>query len=363
MSSRRDLSHFHGVILAGGRGTRFWPRSRRMLPKQLLPVVGDQSLIRQTAERLKGLVPAERLWVLTSETLRKKVIQELPEVPRRQVIAEPVQRNTGPAIGLAARLLQEQDPDAVMGVFPSDHFIEREATFRKVLRRAVQAAGDDRLVVLGIPPRGPETGYGYIRLPKGVKAGATEPLPVLKFEEKPPLAKAKRFVKAGNYFWNAGMFVWRARVIGNAIEELMPKTSKALSRLAPLSSRRFTGSLRAYYGDCDNQSIDYGVLEHAKNIVGFACPEFGWNDVGSWEAVYQLLRKQHQGDVSRTSVHQIASHGNYVEAPGKLAALVGVKNLIIVDTPDALLICSREHAQTVSTLVKQLEAANRDDLL
>ena len=164
MSSKRDLSHFHGVILAGGRGTRFWPRSRRTLPKQLLPVVGGQSLIRQTAERLKGLVPAERLWVLTSETLRKKVIQEVPEVPRRQVIAEPVQRNTGPAIGLAARLLQELDPDAVMGVFPSDHFIEREATFRKVLQRAVQAASDDRLVVLGIPPRGPErlTAFGVM---------------------------------------------------------------------------------------------------------------------------------------------------------------------------------------------------------
>jgi mannose-1-phosphate guanylyltransferase len=269
-----------------------------MLPKQLLPVVGQHSLIRQTAERLKKLVPAERLWVLTSETLRKKVIQELPEVPRRQVIAEPVQRNTGPAIGLAARLLQERDPDAVMGVL-----------------------------------------------------------------EKPPLPRAKRFVKAGNYFWNAGMFVWRARVIGNAIEELMPQTSEALSRLAPLSSRRFTGSLRAYYGDCDNESIDYGVLEQAKNIVGFACPEFGWNDVGSWEAVYQLLRKPHQGSVSRTAVHQIDSQGNYVEAPGKLAALVGVKDLIVVDTPDALLICSREHAQRVSTLVKELETADRDDLL
>lgn len=363
MSSKRDLSHFHGVILAGGRGTRFWPRSRRALPKQLLPVVGDQSLIRQTAERLKGLVPAERLWVLTSETLRKKVIQELPEVPRRQVIAEPVQRNTGPAIGLAARLLQERDPDSVMGVFPSDHFIEREATFRRVLRRAVQAAAcDDRLVVLGIPPRGPETGYGYIRLPKGAKAGAAEPLSVVKFEEKPPLAKAKRFFKAGNYFWNAGMFVWRAQAIGDAIEELMPRTAEALSRLAPLSSRRFTGSLRAYYGDCENQSIDYGVLEHAKNIVGFACPEFGWNDVGSWEAVYRLLRKQHQGNVSRTAVQQIDSQGNYVEAPGKLAALIGVENLIVVDTPDALLICSREHAQNVSTLVKKLEA-QREDLL
>ena len=363
MTSARDLSHFHGVILAGGRGTRFWPRSRRSLPKQLLSVGGDRSLLRQTAERLKGFVPPERLWVLTSEALRKKVLRELPDVPRGQVIAEPVPRNTGPAIGLAARLLLQRDPDAVMGVFPSDHFINGEAAFRKVLQRAVRAVDEERLIVLGIPPRGPETAYGYIRFPEGVKAGTADLLPVVQFEEKPPAAKARRFVQAGNYFWNAGMFVWRAGAITAAITKFMPRTCEALSRLAPLASRGFTASLRRHYGDCDNQSIDYGVLEHAKNVHGFACPDFGWNDVGSWEAVYQLLREKGQRSVGRTPIHEIDSHGNYVEAPGKLSALVGVKNLIVVDTPDALLVCSRQHAQRVSDLVKELEAGKRDDLL
>lgn len=363
MMSARDLSHFHGVILAGGRGTRFWPRSRRSLPKQLLSVIGNRSLLRQTAERLNGLVPPERLWVLTSEALRKKVLRELPDVPRRQVIAEPAPRNTGPAIGLAAKLLQQQDPDAVMGVFPSDHFINREAEFRKVLQRAVRAANEERLIVLGIPPRGPETAYGYIRFPPGVKAGALDLFPVVQFEEKPPAAKARRFVKAGDYFWNAGMFVWRAGAITAVITKFMPKTAEVLSRLAPLASRGFTASLRRHYGDCDDLSIDYGVLEHAKNVHGFACPDFGWNDVGSWEAVYQLLREKGQGSVGRTPIHEIDSRGNYVEAPGKLAALVGVKDLIVVDTPDALLVCSRQHAQRVSALVRELEAGKRDDLL
>ena len=363
MTSPRDLSHFYGVILAGGRGTRFWPRSRRALPKQLLSVVGDRSLLRLTTERLKGLVPPERLWVLTSEALFKKVLGELPDVPRRQVIAEPAPRNTGPAIGLAARLLLQRDPDAVMGVFPSDHFINGETEFRKVLQRAVRAANEERLIVLGIPPRGPETAYGYIRFPSGVKAGTEELFPVVQFEEKPPAAKARRFVQKGNYFWNAGMFVWRAGAITAAIAQFMPQTAEALSRLAPLASRGFTASLRRHYGDCDNQSIDYGVLEHAKNVHGFACPDFGWNDMGSWEAVYQLLREKGRRSVARTAIHEIDSHGNYVEAPGKLAALVGVKDLIVVDTPDALLVCSRQQAQRVSDLVKELEAGKRDDLL
>ncbi len=363
MTGGRGLRHFHAVILAGGRGTRFWPRSRRGLPKQLLPVVGNTSLLRQTADRLKTLVPPERLWVLTNESLRGKVVRALPDVPRRQVIAEPVQRNTAPAIGLAARLLLEHDPDAVMGIFPSDHFISRERLFRTVVRRAVRAADEDRLIVLGIPPRGPETGYGYIRFPKGLKAGGADPVKVQKFEEKPSPARAKRFVKAGNYYWNAGMFIWRASAINESIDTFMPATARVLSSLAPLASRGFTASLRRNYRNCDDTSIDYGVLEHAKNIVGFACPDFGWSDVGSWNAVYELLRREQHLSVSRTELRELGSSANYVEAPGKLTALIGVKDLIVVDTPDALLICSRAEAQKVSQLVKDLEATKRDALL
>ena len=360
MSARR---HFHAVILAGGRGTRFWPSSRADLPKQLLPVVGESSLLQQTAARLERLAPPERLWVLTSDRLRGRVRQQLPQVPPRQIIAEPVQRNSGPAIALAARVLAEQDPDAVMGVFPADHFIARPAVFATVIKRGIKAATEDELIVLGIPPRHPETGYGYIKFPKGVKVGDPRPSRVVKFEEKPPQAKARRFVRAGNYSWNSGMFVWQARAITKAVAEYLPRTAAALAKVAPLSSRKFASSLRKQYPLCDNRSIDYGVLEHAKNIVAFACSEFGWNDVGSWQAVYELGHADRAGNVTSGDVLQLDARGNYVDARAKPVALVGVRDLVVVDTPDALLVCSRDAAQDVSSLVKRLEKMGRDDLL
>lgn len=355
--------NFHAVILAGGRGTRFWPRSRKRLPKQLLPVLGQRSLIQQTVDRLRPLVPPERIWVLTSEVLRLQIARQLPEVPRRQIIAEPSQRNTGPAIALAARLLSQQDPRAVMGVFPSDHLIAKSPTFLQVLRRAVKAATRDNLVVLGIPPRWPETGYGYIEYAPQTRQGHPKPLPVIRFREKPGLRTAKRFLKAGHFYWNSGMFLWRAQVIGEAIETFMPATAEAISRIAPSSSRNFRRSLASHYPHCENLSIDYGVLEHADNIVGFACPDFGWNDVGSWDALYNLLPKDGDSNVALTPVIFEETEGAYVDAPGKFVALIGVKDLVVVDTPDALLICPRKDAQKVSALVKALENEGMETLL
>ena len=364
MSTRRARApNLHGVILAGGRGTRFWPFSRTGLPKQLLPVVGEGSLLQQTAGRLQTLIPPERLWVLTNERLRRAVLRQLPQLPPRQIIGEPLQRNTAPAIALAARVISEQDPEAVLGVFPADHFIARPSVFVKLIKRTVTAAKDDQLIVLGIPPRRPETGYGYIKFPGGTKAGGPRPIPIEGFEEKPALAKAQRFVRSGRYYWNSGMFVWRTRTILEAVRRYLPRTAAALAKVDPLSSRRFNSSLRTYYPDCDNQSIDYGVLERAKNIVGFACPEFGWNDVGSWEAVYELCDKDSHGNAAGGNVVYQNSGGNYVHAGPKLVALVGVRGLVVVDTPDALLVCSRAAAQEVSSLVKQLERTGRDSLL
>ena len=362
-STSSSPAHLHGVILAGGRGTRFWPRSRAALPKQFLSIAGERSLLEQTFDRLKPLIPPERMWVLTSESLRRQVLKQLPEVPRRQVIAEPVQRNTAPAIALAARLLIEQDPDAVMGVFPSDHLIEKPRVFHADLGRARKAAEGERLVVLGIKPSRPETGFGYIEFPPGTRPGAPAAAPVVRFREKPKLAAARRYWKAGNFFWNSGMFVWRARAFDDAVERFLPRTAEALSHLPALTSRRFGSSLAQHYPDCDAISVDYGILERARNISGVGCRDFGWSDLGSWEAVYQLGMNKVGQNVSRSTVRALMSEGNLVDVPGKLTALVGVRDLAVVETSDALLVCRRDQAQRVADVVKDLELNGPDELL
>jgi mannose-1-phosphate guanylyltransferase len=364
--SAPPTSHRYGLILAGGRGTRFWPRSRRANAKQVLRFFGDRSLIQQTVDRLRPILPPDRVWILTNAHLRAEIIRQLPEVPKRQILAEPAQRNTAPAIGLAARILSSIDPKAVMGVFPADQVIEKPREYVRLLKPAFQAANEGKLVVLGIQPRWAETGYGYIEFPRGMKAatsGFDHAVDVTSFHEKPDPETAARFLAAGNFYWNAGMFFWRASVLLDGLREFLPKTATLLASIPVFGSRQFAAKVAEAFPLCENISIDYAVLEKAKNVVGIPAGDIGWNDVGSWNAVYELQKRDANGNACRADVLIEASAGNYVDAEKKLVALLGVKDLIIVDTPDALLIADRSRAQQVGEIVKRLEKAGREDLL
>jgi mannose-1-phosphate guanylyltransferase len=355
-------NHRYGLIMAGGRGTRFWPRSRKRNAKQVLNFFGERSLIQQTVDRLTPVIEPANVWVITNEYLRDEIQKQLPEVPKRQIIAEPAQRNTAPCIGLAAQILTTLDPDAVMGVFPADHLILKPNRFRTFVKAAFKAADTKDVVVLGIKPRWAETGYGYIEFPKNTQPGAGQPLPVTSFREKPDDKTAKRFVERGNFFWNAGMFFWRTAKVVEMMRHHQPKTATLLAGLPALGSKSFSGKLAEAYPLCENISIDYAVIEKAKDVFGIALDDIGWNDVGSWEAVYELAEKDKNGNAARGDLVAEASRGNYVDA-GKMVALVGVDNLIIVDTADALLVSSRSRAQDVSKIVKQLDAEKREELL
>ena len=355
--------HHYGLVLAGGRGTRFWPRSRRRSAKQVLNVVGERSLIQATVDRLAAVIPPERIWILTNHHLRDAVLEQLPDVPPKQVLAEPAQRNTAPAIGLAAHILHSFDRDAVMGVFPSDHVVSKPAVYRAVLRAGLKAAAAGNLVVVGIQPRWPEIGYGYVEFPRGAKPGGSVALPVKRFHEKPALPKAKRYVAAGNFYWNSGMFFWRADVLLDQLRQHLPKTATILAALPAFGSREFPAKLEQAFPLCDNISIDYAVLEKAERVRGIAAGDFGWNDVGSWNAVYELLGRDGCGNVVARDAVCLDAHNNFVDARGKVVALLGVKDLIVVDTPDALLVARRSRAQQVGEIVKALEKAERHDLL
>jgi len=356
-------SNFYPVILAGGRGTRFWPLSRKKRAKQLLVLDGKRTMIQQTVARLLPLAPAKRLWVITNDDLRPAILKQLPKLPKAQVLAEPLGRNTAPAIGLAAFLLLRENPNAVIGMFPSDHVIGDEKRFRETLQHGVEiAAAGENIVVLGIRPSRPETGYGYIEAGSAVDSA----LRVRRFTEKPDAQKAAEFVAAGNYFWNSGMFLWSARTLANALREHLPKTASLLEEIASAwGTRRFAATFRRLYPKCDSISVDYGVLEprsakgeRAANIYCLPA-DFGWNDLGSWTA----LHEHHRAKSSPSDGNLIASgglfvynaRGNYVSAPSKFVAVVGVHDLVVVETEDALLITSRRHAQDVGRVVKYLD--------
>jgi mannose-1-phosphate guanylyltransferase len=363
--------HFYPVILAGGRGTRFWPLSRKRRAKQLLALDGKQTMIQQTVARLAPLAASGRFWVITNNDLRPAILGQLPKLLPKQIVAEPAGRNTAPAIGLAAFLLLRHDSHAVLGLFPSDHVIADPAQYRATLSRGIEiAASGENIVVLGIRPTRPETGYGYIETGSRDAAApdelGTSSLRVRRFTEKPDLAVAKQFLDAGNYFWNSGMFLWRADTLANALREHLPSTASLLEKIAATyGTRKFAETFRKLYPKCENISVDYAVLEprSAKGEVEsriFCLPsDFGWNDLGSWTALHEhhLAKAKSAGESpgSTSGSFALNAKNNYVHAPGKFVALVGVSNLVIIETDDALLVTTLDQSQDVGKVVKHLD--------
>ena len=357
-------SHFYPVVLAGGRGTRFWPLSRKKRAKQLLALDGKQTMIQQTVARLLPLAPAKQVWIITNGDSRPEILRQLPKLRREQVVAEPAGRNTAPAIGLAAFILQRIDPGAVLGLFPSDHVIADGRRYQEVLREGVEiAASGENIVVLGIQPTRPETGYGYIEAGSPSAGNARR---VRRFTEKPNAERAAEFLNAGNYFWNSGMFLWSARTLTNALREHLPNTAALLEKIAAdYGTRKFQNTFMRLYPKCENISVDYGILEprsakgeQASNI--FCLPaDFGWNDLGSWTALHEHHSSRLAGKdgnlISAQGIFTLDASGNYVHAPGKFVAVVGVNDVVVVETEDAILVTTRQNSQDVGKVVKHLD--------
>lgn len=352
----------YAVIMAGGVGSRFWPRSRRATPKQFLDIFGSASLIQNTFSRLQPLIEPENVYVVTNADYAEQTRDHLPALPAENVLAEPVARNTAPCIAFAAAKLHAKDPDATMIVLPADHLIADVRRFHEVLKASVKAAQTpDTLVTIGIRPTHPETGYGYIQFDAdgdedGVRDAGPADTPrahkVLTFAEKPDLATAERFVDAGDFLWNSGMFIWRADSILNAIAKHLPEVSACF---APLEGVFGTDgeqeAIEKAYAKSPKISIDYGVMEQADKVKVVPAA-FGWNDVGDWRAVHDIAEKDDAGNRAEGNViFQDTARSFARTSDGRLLVLVGMRDALVVDTGDAVLVCHREKAQQVKDVV------------
>lgn len=359
----------HAVILAGGSGTRFWPASRRLRPKQLLPLGpgSSESLIGATVRRLAPLVPPDRTWIATGAHLVESTRRELSWLPESAFLAEPRARNTAPCIAWATHRIARRDPEALVMVLPSDQHVGDEERFRTVLRRALNAAAQGPITTVGIVPTRPETGYGYIEVGEPREEGVHR---VQRFVEKPDAATAREYLASGRYLWNSGMFFFRAREMLRAVQEHLPKLAEGLERLARASEEQSQAALEEFFETVEPVSIDYGVMERESEL-SVVSGDFGWSDLGSWESAWEAAPKDAAGNAAPEGSVLISARGNLVadltagrEARGKkVVALVGVEDLCVVETDDALLVMRRERSQDVREVVAELERRRANDLL
>jgi mannose-1-phosphate guanylyltransferase/mannose-6-phosphate isomerase len=356
----RPIPHLYAVVLAGGSGTRFWPLSRELYPKQLLKVLGDRTLIQQTVQRVRPIIPIERTLVVTGAGHADAIRMQLDGsngVRKENILTEPVARNTAAAIGWAAAAIHRLDPDGIMLVMPADHVIPDPAKFRRAIALAARVARDGKLVTFGIKPTRPETGYGYI----GVEArrpllsqGGLKALAVSRFVEKPDLNTAKRFVRAGRFYWNSGIFVWRADTILDEIEAALPKLARGLKRLGKMvGTPNEHQALDRFYRAIEAISIDHGVLQQSRNAAVIPAT-FRWSDVGNWGSLNEVAKTDRAGNVRIGRIVDIGSRGSVLYGEHRLVATIGLKDMVVVDTADATLVCPKDRAQEVKQVVEML---------
>lgn len=354
------------LIMAGGAGTRFWPLSRKENPKQFLNLTNqNMSMLQCTVARVKEMVEIERVFIATNNLYVDKISEQLPELPEENIIVEPCKRNTAPCIGLASLYIERKYPESTMVVLPSDHVVEDTESFKNILNSAASYANKgEKIVTLGIKPDKPETGYGYIHL--GDKVQEVENNSIFKvkeFTEKPNIEKATRFFEDGNYYWNSGMFVWKTETILNKLKEHLPDIYNNLKEITKSIGEPDEGEVIDKKFSCmNNISIDYGVLEKEEEI--FVIPaNFGWNDVGSWTALSEINEKDEANNLINSDYVGIDTNDSIIYSEDKLVTSIGIDNLIIVNTEDAILVCNKDNAQDVKKLRKLLKDKGYDNHL
>ncbi|MFA4838718.1 MAG: mannose-1-phosphate guanylyltransferase [Candidatus Neomarinimicrobiota bacterium] len=350
----------YAVIIAGGVGKRFWPRSRRERPKQLLNIVGEQSMLKLTYERLRQICDEKKIYVIAGSSLKEAILRDLTEIPEKNVVVEPSGKNTAPAIGLVAAIIMDKDPNAVIGIFPSDHLISDVGAFKNSVMTGYRFARDHvALVTFGITPTRPATGYGYIQMDKSVAPVDEDVYKVKTFAEKPLLRTAIRFLESGEFLWNSGMFIWKGASIMNAIKLFLPELHDSLQEIArAIGTPNYDAVLKTQWATIRGVSIDYGVMEKAKNVYVVA-GNFDWSDVGSWDAVYELMPKDENNNILIGDITAIDSSGCYVYSRKNVVATIGVKDLIVIQSKDSILIVHRNESEKVKDLVDLLEREKR----
>ncbi|MEJ7655134.1 MAG: mannose-1-phosphate guanylyltransferase [Chloroflexia bacterium] len=355
----------YAVVLAGGSGTRLWPRSRAKSPKHLLNLMSpDNSMLQETAGRMLPVVGGERLFVVTNVAHADEVRAQLPDVPPENVLAEPVGKNSGPAVGYAAARIMALDPDAPMIVLPADHVILRTEEFQAAVRAGAEFATNGGIVTLGISPGYPDTGYGYMELGEEVgRVGELTFHRIVRFTEKPDLAAATEFVESGRYVWNSGMFMWTARTIMEEIATYMPNLHTALTELAPaLGTDDEAEAVARVWPGIESQSIDYGVLERSERVTTLPI-DIGWSDVGDWSALAEFIPQDSDGNAVLGEAMVFDSRNSLVYSSGRLITAIGLEDMIVVETEDALLICPKSRAQEVRRIVDRLKREDRRSFL